>query len=59
MRCPHLFKWTVSYCKAVDRPYAPSLFELEEYCKTRDHRKCPFYLRDVIKMAPVGAKMSA
>lgn len=49
MKCPHLIKWVISSCKALDRPYVPSLFELEEYCRTRGHRKCPFYLKDVVR----------
>jgi len=43
-------KWSISSCKAFDKPYVPSLFELEEYCRTKEHRKCPFYLKDVIKL---------
>ncbi|GAB4421131.1 MAG: hypothetical protein OHK0032_16910 [Thermodesulfovibrionales bacterium] len=43
MRCPNLVKWVVFICKAVDNTYVPSNFELEEYCKTKSHRKCPFY----------------
>ena len=49
MKCPHLLKWSVWSCKALDKPYVPSLFELEEYCRTKEHRKCPFYLQDVTK----------
>jgi hypothetical protein len=29
--------------------YIPSLFELEEYCMSKDHRKCPFYLKGMIR----------
>jgi hypothetical protein len=46
IRCPHLIKWAIHTCKAGDKPYAPSLFELMEYCTTGDHRKCPFYFRN-------------
>lgn len=49
MKCPHLIKWVVSSCKALDKTYVPSLFELVEYCRTQEHRKCPFYLRDVVR----------
>ncbi len=59
MQCPHLLKWTVSACKAVERPYVPSLFELEEYCRTMDHRKCPFYLRDLVRTNAAGSAVSA
>ncbi|MEW6109570.1 MAG: hypothetical protein AB1632_10450 [Nitrospirota bacterium] len=44
MKCPYLTKWVVSSCKACDKPYAPSLFELQEYCRSISHTKCPFYL---------------
>ena len=46
MKCPHLAKWVISSCNAVEKPYLPSLFELQEYCRTKDHRKCPLYLRE-------------
>ncbi len=42
MRCPHLEKWVVAVCKAKDDLYIPSNFQLHEYCRTKDHRKCPF-----------------
>lgn len=42
MKCPHLLKWMVS-CEALEGPYVPSMFELEEYCRTRSHMKCPFF----------------
>jgi hypothetical protein len=48
MKCPHLIKWVVSACKAAEMSYVPSLFELEEYCKTKSHRKCPFYLKNIV-----------
>ncbi len=48
MRCPHLVKCVISACKATEISYVPSLFELEEYCKTKSHRKCPFYLKKII-----------
>lgn len=59
MKCPHLIKWVISSCKAVDRPYVPSLFELEEYCRTRSHRKCPFYLREITDKAEFKDLISA
>jgi hypothetical protein len=42
--CPHLLKWVIPTCRALDEPYALSLFELEEYCKTMSYRKCPFLM---------------
>jgi len=48
MRCPLLIRRFILACQAVDKPYLPSIFELQEYCRTKAHRKCPLYLRDVI-----------
>ncbi len=51
MKCKHLIaSWDISECSALEKPYVPTLFERGEYCKTIDHRKCPFYLRGVICM---------
>jgi hypothetical protein len=44
-------KWVRASCKAFEKPYTPSMFELEEYCRRKDHRKCPFYLRNTISAA--------
>ena len=59
MKCPHLNKWVVFTCKATDTLYFPSAFQLEAYCKTKEHRRCPFFattlpqenLEDVIHLA--------
>jgi hypothetical protein len=45
MKCPHLIKGVICSCEVLDNQYIPSLFELQEYCRTRHHRKCPFLLR--------------
>ena len=51
MKCTRLIsRGKRSSCKALDKPYVPSLFELGEYCRTTDHKKCPFYLRGIISM---------
>jgi len=42
MKCPHLKKWLIFSCKATETLYFPSAFQLEEYCKRKEHRKCPF-----------------
>ncbi len=47
MKCPHLIKGVICSCEVLDNQYIPSLFELQEYCRTRSHRKCPFLLRNV------------
>jgi hypothetical protein len=54
MKCPHLVKWVISSCKALESPYTPSLFELDEYCTKKDHRKCPFYLREILNTADMA-----
>lgn len=48
MKCQYLMKWVISSCNALDELYVPSLFELQEYCYSKDHRKCPFYLKSII-----------
>ncbi len=42
--CPHLMKSVIPSCRAADEPYAPSPFQMTEYCRTRNHRKCPFFM---------------
>jgi hypothetical protein len=46
MRCPHLIKWITFLCKAKDEVYFPSSFQLDEYCKKKEHSKCPFFARN-------------
>ncbi len=45
MKCPHLRRWTVAACRIDEKLYVPSVFQLEEYCRTREHRKCPFFVK--------------
>jgi hypothetical protein len=45
MKCPHLIKWVTFACKARENPYYPSDFQVREYCKRKEHKKCPFYLK--------------
>jgi hypothetical protein len=49
MKCPHLIKWLTFACKAKEKMYFPSSFQLEEYCKRNSHKKCPFY---ALQLAP-------
>jgi predicted sulfurtransferase len=44
MKCPHLADWILKSCEACEQPYAPSLFQLSEYCRKHSHKKCPFYM---------------
>ncbi|GAB4389392.1 MAG: hypothetical protein Kow0025_14490 [Thermodesulfovibrionales bacterium] len=41
MRCPHLVRWVAFRCRALPEPYAPTPFQLEEYCMGDRHRRCP------------------
>jgi len=41
MKCPYLIKWATFACKADYKLYFPSSFQLEEYCKRKEHKKCP------------------
>lgn len=58
MKCPYLKKWVTFTCQALDRPYFPTAFQLNEYCKKKEHQKCPFFslcgrredLEDAIQM---------
>jgi len=43
LKCPYLTKWIIFTCQAGEVPYVPSLFQLEEYCKSKQHKKCPFF----------------
>ena len=48
MKCKYLnqfrlseFGWTVESCTASNRPYAPSISELHDYCKGNEFKNCP------------------
>jgi hypothetical protein len=43
LKCPHLICWVIVSCKAGDKPYVPSISELNEYCNGMKHEKCPLY----------------
>jgi hypothetical protein len=43
MKCPHLIKWLSFACKAQEKLYFPSPFQIQEYCKRKYHKRCPFY----------------
>jgi hypothetical protein len=45
MKCPHLIRWVTFGCKASNKLYFPSRFQLDEYCKKKAHKKCPFFLK--------------
>jgi hypothetical protein len=41
MNCPHLKGKKIQTCRGNDNVYVPSIFELEEYCRTAKAVKCP------------------
>ncbi len=51
MKCPNLEKWVIlNQCNASvsnesgkGAYYIPSIFQLEEYCKTKQFTRCPFF----------------
>jgi len=50
MKCPYvvgLQGLPVLICKAGEKPYAPSPFQLHEYCKSKYHKRCPFFLNAI------------
>gem|GEM_PF-1195943 len=51
LRCPHMANLRIRSCRALMNPYHPSQFQLEEYCKSPAHIKCPFYLDAMDNMA--------
>ena len=58
MECAHLDLWVVPVsqaklpiCKKVGKSYgrsyySPTIFQVQEYCKKKEHARCPFFLRD-------------
>jgi hypothetical protein len=45
MKCLFLSGKYMLSCKALREVYVPSSFEIDEYCKSIQHRMCPFYIR--------------
>ncbi len=54
MKCPHLKSWTIAACKIDEKMYVPSVFQLEEYCRTRAHKKCPFFVKNISRNREVN-----
>jgi hypothetical protein len=42
-KCRYLDKDPEPKCKVFTDTYVPSDFQVDEYCTTIDHQKCPFY----------------
>jgi hypothetical protein len=57
-KCAYLADWMYKSCEATTNAYVPSQFQLEEYCSTGSHIKCPFYLNamDSRAMVSIGDK---
>jgi hypothetical protein len=50
-KCPNLvewLEWVILMCNKRDRPYVPNISELQAFCKTKTHNKCPYYKLDNI-----------
>jgi len=45
IKCPHIMRWVSFFCRADKEIYPPSFFQLNEYCMTKEHLKCPFFVR--------------
>lgn len=48
MHCPYLIHNDDS-CEVVEPRYNPSEFEVDEYCATEQHLRCPLYHNHVLK----------
>jgi len=44
MKCPQLAHHNDVICRAGGETYKPSPFQLEEYCRSKNHEECPFYV---------------
>ncbi|RJQ55008.1 MAG: hypothetical protein C4526_04215 [Nitrospiraceae bacterium] len=44
-RCPYLGAGRT--CNVFVVINKPGVFQFSEYCKTKNHRKCPFYLKSI------------
>ncbi|UCH46090.1 MAG: hypothetical protein JSV11_05115 [Nitrospiraceae bacterium] len=47
-KCPNLVEWldwVIILCKKGERPYVPSLAEMQRYCKNNSFSRCPYYLK--------------
>lgn len=56
-KCPNLvewLEWVILMCKKRDRPYVPNISELQSYCKTKTHNKCPYYKLDNVTPSVKG-----
>jgi hypothetical protein len=57
MKCPYLKRWLVATCMIEDKIYVPSIFQLQEYCKTKGHKKCPFFMKNFSEKEEVNGRI--
>ena len=41
----YMLDWSITSCMANDRPYTPSLSELQNYCEGQEYTNCPVLLQ--------------
>jgi len=58
MHCPYLLH-NDSSCDAVEPRYNPSEFEVDEYCATEQHLRCPLYHNHVLEAVSMFLKQKA
>ncbi len=47
-KCHNLVEWldgVILLCEKGDGFYVPKLSDLKQYCKSKDHNNCPFYMK--------------
>ncbi len=47
-KCHNLVEWldgVILLCEKGDGCYVPKLTDLKQYCKSKDHYKCPFNVK--------------
>ena len=49
MKCKFLVDDITPSCIAGEFSYVQTSFQVEEYCKKAEHRKCPFYISRMTK----------
>jgi hypothetical protein len=58
MHCPYL-QHNDNSCDAVEPQYNPSEFEVDEYCATEHHLRCPLYQEHLIHAVSMFLKPRA
>jgi len=58
MHCPYL-QHNDNSCDAVEPKYSPSEFEVDEYCATEQHLRCPLYQEHLLNVVSTFLKPKA